>query len=515
MPFVTGPKKLTERTINQYHNLNSFPKKHVTLKNWVFFGCSFFLFLFDTEAQIELSNFTATGRAGISSTLATDYQAQGVNPANLALDPTYDGKHQTIGFGELGFSVYSDALSKLNLRSALFNPDKKLSANEKTQAAQDFAGNGLTLNMDFLYAGYAWQRVSGGSGFAFTMRERAQWYSKFNPLAAEIMFQGFNAEKYFDSLITKVRFDTLTLKDTTEIIGAIASAPQFLSQILQGTRIAMAWNREYGFSYGVNVINNYDLKLDIGVGLKYIQGIGYLDIQSDGKTLKAFIASSPWFGIKFGNNGQLQQPSDSVNLGFLPNSAGMGIGFEFGATAIIKDHFRVSASLTDLGSINYQTNVYTATDAPLTNIRNSGFSNYNFFKNAEQFDGFQKDLIKWDGLKNRRQDLPTKMRIGFAITYEKWNAGIETVIPLNNASGNFVRPIYSIGGEYRIVEWLRLGSGLLAGGNYSNAMVPFGLTFVTGGGLWEMGIASRDVLTYVKQKKPMLSLSTGLLRFRF
>ena len=155
MPSATGPKKLTESTINPHHNLNSFPKKQSAMKNWVFIGCSFFLFLFDAAAQIELSNFTATGRAGISSTLATDYQAQGVNPANLALDPTYDGKHHTIGFGELGFSVYSDALNKLNLRSALFDPNKKLSLGEKTQAAQDFAGNGLTLNMDFLYAGYA------------------------------------------------------------------------------------------------------------------------------------------------------------------------------------------------------------------------------------------------------------------------------------------------------------------------------------------------------------------------
>ena len=515
MLSATGPKKPTERTINLIPNLNPFPSKQFALKTWFFIASYFILFLHQANAQIELSNFTATGRAGISSTLATDYQAQGVNPANLALDPSYDGMHQTIGFGELGFSVYSDALSKLNLRSALFNPSKNLSSAEKSQAAQDFAGNGLTVNMDFLYAGYAWQRVAGGSGFAFTMRERAQWYSKFNPLAAEIMFKGFNASSYFDSLVTKVRYDTATQKVIVDTVGALSLIPKTLSQILQGTRISMAWNREYGFSYGVNVINNYDLKLDIGVGLKYIQGIGYLDIQSDGKTLKAFIASSPWFGIKFGDNGQLKQPSDSVNLGFLPNSAGMGVGFEFGVTAIIKDHFRVSASLTDLGSINYQTNVYTASDTLLTNISNGGFSNYNFFKNAEQFDGFQKDLIKWEGLKNRRQDLPTKMRIGFAMTYDKWNAGIETVIPLNNASGNFVRPIYSIGGEYRVLEWLRLGSGILAGGNYSNAMVPFGLTVVTSGGLWEMGIASRDVLTYVKQKKPMLSLSTGLLRFRF
>jgi hypothetical protein len=72
---------------------------------------AFFLILFQVGftqkilwAQIELSNFNATGRAGISTTLATDYQAQGINPANLALVPQFEGFHHTFGMGELGFS---------------------------------------------------------------------------------------------------------------------------------------------------------------------------------------------------------------------------------------------------------------------------------------------------------------------------------------------------------------------------------------------------------------------------
>lgn len=490
------------------------------IKFWLLAG--FLLCSLAAVAQIEMSNFTATGRAGISTTLATDYQAQGVNPANLAQVPTYEGFHRTFGMAELGVSLYSDALSKLSLRDAVFNPDKKLTNAEKTQAAVDFANKGLTMNLDFLYGGFAWQKVEGGSGFAFTMRERAQWYSKFSPLASQIMFRGMDAQispfdtaRYFQELQTKVRFDSTTNQYVVDTLGALALFPKTLSEILNGTRISMAWNREYAFAYGVNVVNNFDFKLNIGVGVKYIQGIGYLDIQSDGKNLTAFIASSPWFGIRYRANNSLTRFPDSVNLGFLPNSAGQGMGFEFGVTAILKDRYRFSAALTDVGSVNYQTNVYTASDTFLTNISTKGFTNFNFFRNAEQFDGFQKDLIKWDGLRNKKQQLPTKLRAGVAVTFESWNIGMETVIPLNDASGNFVNPIVSLGGEFKAVQWLRVGSGILFGGNYTNALVPFGLTFITGNGLWEMGIASRDVLTYIKQKKPMLSLSTGMLRFRF
>lgn len=473
------------------------------------------LFQFSALGQIEMSNFTATGRAGISGTLATDYQAQGVNPANLAFEPSYDGMHQTIGLGEMGFSVFSDALNKFDLSSALFDPGRRLTWKEKFEAAQNFANKGLTVNFDFLYAGYAWQKPSGGSGFCFTMRERSQWYSKFNTTAADILFKGLRSN-YFDSLAIVSTFDSAINGLKFDTLGAISRFPKSLAEILQGTRISLSWVREYGFSYGVNVLHSFNWKLDMGLGIKYIQGIGYMDISSDGKNLTAFIAASPWFGIKF-----FQPDSGNViptgqNLGFLPNSAGQGLGFEFGLTGIYREKYRYSASITDIGSVNYETNVYEASDTLLTNITNKGFYNFNFFQNAQQFDGFQKDMIKWKGLQNRRQDLPTKVRLGFAMINEKWNAGAEVVIPLNSVAGNFVRPVYSIGGEYKLKEWIRLGSGFLFGGNYGNAvLMPFGITFITSGGLWEMGVASRDIITYVKATNPVWSLSTGLLRFRF
>ena len=476
---------------------------------------------FAAFGQQELSNFTATGRAGLSTTLATDYQSQGINPANLALEPTYDGMHQTFGLGELGFSVYSDAISKFNLGSALWDPNRRLTNTEKAQAASDFAGRGITVNLDFLYGGYAWQKVSGGSGFCLAVRERAQWYSKFNGMAADILFKGLSSN-YFDSLAIQSIYDSASNGYTFDTLGAIATIPQTLSQILNGTRISMSWVREYALGYGVNVVNSFDFKLNLGVGAKYIQGIGYMDLQSDGKTLTAFIAASPWFGIKF-----FEQKADTTtdstrvintgsNLGFLPNSAGQGVGFEIGLTAVYKDRYRFSVAATDIGSVNYETNVYEASDTLLTNISNRGFYNYNFFQNASQFDGFQRDLIRWKGLQNRIQPLPTKLRMGAAIVKEKWSAGVETVIPLNDAAGNFVKPIWSVGGEYTVGSWLKLGTGLVFGGNYgSTVLMPMGITCIVSNGMWELGIASRDVITYVKAQNPMLSLATGLMRFRF
>jgi len=469
---------------------------------------------------MEMSSFTATGRAGVSATLLSDYQCLGINPANLAFKPEKESKNITIGLAEMGFSVYSDALNRYNLASAIFDPDRKLSSSEKKQAAQDFAGKALTVNMDFLYGGISWQSDGGISGCSFTVRERAQWYSKFSPLASEIMFKGINAqylnpltdslEYYFQNFSQKI--DTVNGQIRIDTVGASRLLEKALqiSKILDGSRIAMAWNREYSFGYGVNIVNHYKFKLNVGLGIRYIQGIGYLDLQSSGGKYSAIISASPGLGIKFP-----EKSKDTSSIGFLPNSAGRGIGFEFGLTAEISKKWRLAASITDIGSINYLSNVYTAKDGPLQSLSTRGFTNYNFFQNAQQFDGFQKEMILWESFQSRRIQLPTKARFGGSLSTLFFNAGFEVVVPLNNAAGNIIKPLISIGGDLKILKMIRISSGLMNGGNYTQTLVPFGITFSPLFGSYEIGIATRDILTYLRKNNPMISASAGFMRYRF
>lgn len=475
---------------------------------------AFLLRSFQTAGQIEMSSFTATGRAGVSSTLLSDYQCQGINPANLAFKPERKNKNFSLGFGEFSFSVYSDALNRINLSSALFHPDKKLSSAEKRKAAQDFTNKALTMNFDFLYGGFSWQSDDGLSGFAFTIRERAQWYSKFSQLASELMFNGINArfknaagqlEYYFQKIPAGGNLSNL---DTVGIRDSLSAFQ--LSKILDGSRIAMAWNREYAFDYAVNILNNDKIKLNIGAGIRYIQGIGYIDLQSSGGTYKAIIAASPAFGIRFPEKSQ-----DTVNIGFLPNSAGNGVGFEFGVSAEVGEHWRFAGSVTDIGTVSYTTNVYTASDGPLLSLSTQGFSNYNFFQNASQFDGFTKDMVKWNSNQKQNIGLPTKFRAGGSYSTKIMNIGFDLVAPLNNVSGNLLKPVISVGGDVKILGILRLSTGLMQGGNYSSILVPAGITFCPVAGYYEMGIATRDIFTYLRSNNPMISLSVGFMRFRF
>ena len=56
------------------------------------------------RAQNELSNFSATGRGGVINTFASDYQAIGINPANLGRNPNF---RVAFTVGEVGAGIGS------------------------------------------------------------------------------------------------------------------------------------------------------------------------------------------------------------------------------------------------------------------------------------------------------------------------------------------------------------------------------------------------------------------------
>ncbi|MFN3939956.1 MAG: hypothetical protein ACK4IY_05175, partial [Chitinophagales bacterium] len=65
------------------------------------------------SAQTEGSGFNNTGRGGTATTFATDYQALGINPANISFDSSHS---VTFGLVETGLSFYSEALQKTDIQ---------------------------------------------------------------------------------------------------------------------------------------------------------------------------------------------------------------------------------------------------------------------------------------------------------------------------------------------------------------------------------------------------------------
>lgn len=473
-------------------------------------------------AQIEGNAFTSTGRA-VATTFVTDYEAASINPANLAWGTGYDNKRIAFGLGEVSFSAFTDAISKKKFNETFNNTSfEDFNLQEKGQAASEFTNKGISINLDASIFSFYFQHDKVG-GIAIGVKDRFQYYTKFNERTSDLLFQGYYSS-YFDQIIL-ANGDTVANNpndpnyENLDIQAGLASAPQQLSELFEGTEINVAYTREYMISYGNYVYKNEFIKIGAGATFKLVHGFMAAKLKSENGDLDAFISTSPDFDIDYGD-AALNNPSASNEKSgslIFPKKVGQGFGADFGFNVIINNRLKIGTAVNEIGSIKWTGNVYELNDTLLTEINNNGFDSYDV--TAQINDVFDLDgIIKWSGQKSNVTKLPTTWRLG--ASYEtldgKVHGGVDVVVPLNDAPGNYVSPIYAIGGDVSPVRWFELQLGVLYGGNYRQSVnIPLGLKFRVGEyGTWEFGVASRDFLTWFTQDSPNLSAAFGFLRFR-
>lgn len=469
-------------------------------------------------AQTEGAAWTATGRGGVATTFVTDYQAIGINPANLGWSSQFEGKTFTLGFAEGSYSLYSEALAKPETKQILnslitSDPDDDFSYDEKIGAASDFTQSGFAINVDINLFGAALTTDKAG-GFAVGVKERFSWYSRLNETSSDILFLGYNAP-YFDNQFfidtTGLVNDTIATTNPDSANYGQASVPGFFSDILEGSEMRMTWLREYNFSYGVKVLNKENFSLSAGIGFKYIQGLGIMEVSAENGELTAFSALTPGFEIDYGD-AATNNPSNIEGANF--SSVGSGMGLDFGVSAVIGNRLKLGFSVVDIGSMTWDGNVYEVSDTLLIDMDENGIDNYQIFEQASNFVG-QEGFLTWKGLETKEVKLPTLIRTGASYRFgEKLEAGVDLIIPGNDEPGTIEGAVFAFGGDFQPVKWVRLSAGFITGGNY-DFNLPMGITLFSPDGTWEGGIASRDILTFVTDSSPTLSLATGFLRFRF
>jgi hypothetical protein len=482
-------------------------------------------------SQFESSSFTSTGRGG-ATTFATDYQAVGINPANLGWEYKFDDKKVAMGFNEMTYSIHSAALSRDELRNSIKETIRgegsDFTYQEKVEAAKDFANSGLAFNADFGSFGFSFMSEKFG-GIAFRMNDRIQFYSQLGSTASDLLFKGRTSD-YFD-VLTYVNFDSLTgLYDTTlisnhanldpdsalNVISGQASIPLNFSKLFENSEISMSWTREYNLSYGRKLFgSDSTFMLYGGVGIKFLHGMALLELSSDGETLTAFSATSPVFNIDYGS-AALTNPSTITNPsgGWFPQPVGKGWGFDLGFNAVIKNKLKIGIAVTNVGSITWDGNVYTAQDTLLIDTQDAGLESYNIGTQLGDLAG-NNGIFQWNGLTTKKVNLPTMVRAGASLRFsDKIEIGCDLLLPTNTVPGSLEGAMFGLGADITPIKWLNLSAGFVTGGNY-DFQIPIGITVIAGNGGWEAGVASRDAITFFAKNGPTLSLSMGFMRFRF
>jgi hypothetical protein len=464
-------------------------------------------------SQTEGPAFLHSGKA-VSTTFATDYQAIGINPANLGWSRKYEGKKMAFGLLEVGSSLYSDALTKDELKdNFLGGADITFNYAEKQAAAKAFSGKDFTTNIDVRSLGFSISTPKAG-GFAFQIADRLQWWSNFNQQTSDILFMGRNAA-YFDLLVlstgdTVANDASLTNEQRALGVRGLSSNASNISAIMNGSAITHQWVREYSVAWGYLLGTSGAWNFYGGLSARYLQGLGMMEIRSEGGTLTAFSALSPGYDIDYGT-AALANPSALNGSGF--QSVGSGFSGDVGFSAEILGKAKFGLSYTNIGSITWDGNVYEAYDDKLFGLDSDGFDSYNFFEEADQI-ASDEGILKWKGLKEKVVQMPSQLRTGASFKIkEKTEIGIDVVVPTNDAPGNYESPMFAVGGEFAVLKFMSLNTGVATGGMYKT-LVPFGLNFHLPSGSWEAGVATRDITTMFTQEPGMVSYCFGFLRFR-
>ncbi len=440
-------------------------------------------------AQSDLSNFTVTG-SGLATTLSTDYECIGINPSNLGWN---NPKQVHFGLLEGGYSIYSDALTKAQFSNnfLLDDGDAKLgtTTTTKQQAAVEMANKGYALNVNETLLGLSLQ-LPGIGGFGFAIKAVGSDYVHLNGIGADLTYNGSNAA-YFTS-------------------GAAKTNPEPLDQLFDGSKIYTDIHTEYDFSYGRQLYHTDDVKVYGGLGIKFVESYGMIDIESKNGVLTAFTAFAPNFNVDYGTG---LSPAPDTTGGLTP--IGSGVGFDFGGSVIIKDKIKIGISIDDIGSITYTGNIYSAPDAVLKSTISSGLAYFANYKNLNALVGGEGIFKLQSGAKTQTISMPTNFRLG--ASYEVLKSlvlGVDFMAPLADVPGSLAAPQFGLGAQLKLANFIKLSAGLSVGGN-TGFNIPLGVSFAPGNGTYEFGVATRDILYLASSSNPNASVLLGFLRFGF
>ena len=444
-------------------------------------------------SQSQLSSFSAAG-SGVATAYLSDYQCLGINAANLGF--TRDSAKFHISLLEFGASVFSNALQKKDIKQQfVFGNGTQFTNAQKIAAAEEFVNNKFAANLDVAWLSASYQSSKFG-GIAFTIRERATFNTYFNNDLAQLAFEGYHSP-YFDSLIVNGA-DTTGYSKNPKTLGALAN----------GSKISATWYREYVVGYGRKFIGSDNFSLYAGASVKYIAGYGIIDIKSENNVLSGYSALSPYTQVNYANS------TPSAIAGNSMKTVGSGYGFDLGATVQLFKKLKISAALNDIGAIKWDGNVYSANDTLVNNVSSAGFSNFNMVKDIKKFIQ-DSTIFSWKGKETKTVALPTNLRFGVNYDFAyRSSIGADLYVPVNNNAGSFDKAIIGVGTTICFFKRILLSAGFSTGGN-SDFVIPLGVTLSSKDGSWQMGVASRDALTFFKKNNPTISIVFGFIKLNF
>lgn len=288
------------------------------------------------------------------------------------------GTGQVFSQGQITLYQMQNSLPQANFVNPAFRPDSKITIGLPIISSLYLSFDTPVSVDEVLVAG------SSGDSLKFSTSAILESLNENNKIdlagSASLLYLGFNMKKGF-----------LSIGFNTRLNGAFAYPGDALALIIEGPgdetiikleefNLRASLFNEFAIGYNRDITN----KLVVGVKVKYLQGIANIDLENFNGTISSnidsiHISSNPWV-LRTSGLDILSNNNDPGYFLFQNNNVGFAI--DIGAQYAINDNLKVSASVLDLGSINWK----------------EGTKQYEFDGVNYTFDGFDfLEIIKDDG----------------------------------------------------------------------------------------------------------------------
>jgi hypothetical protein len=396
----------------------------------------------------DRSNIRGIGMARTMNAASTETDAIGINPANIALP---DIGMVTLSLAPTGVMLHTELFSYdiyTNYFTGVPGPDgeqisRTLTEEDKNTILSQMPDLPRTnTRAEIMWLGLTFQHPDiGGIGFAIIDRVGA----------------------------------SITLSKDFFRMGAFGLDSLGSNYSFDGTDFSAWWYREYSISYGRKLPFKPRFVKDLyaGISLKILRGYGVFQTERQNSTFGNIPTGGDQYILR-GNFDFLTRRSgidffnDSSKASFplIPDPAGKGFGFDIGFSSEILSGLRVALSVTDIGSITWDKNIFESAGGGRVDVSGVSGAMGDTLKNAVKGTTQQGASFK--------NTLPTTLRLGvvmdakkspfFKFVPGKLLLAFDYTQGLNKSLGNTTIPRFSLGIESRIIRFVPIRTGLAIGG---------------------------------------------------
>ena len=342
------------------------PKLTANTLHWRFlFVLVFFGLSFDGLAQ---NRYLTTGTGGTPMALSGDYRSLGWNPGHLTFSPLLEPNWKSAAGGvEIGARISSSVLEREDVWDGIWSrTDGETDAwdtNEWSDYVDLLSNEHFAVNADVVSA--AWAKKWNTWGVAYSNTQHLQAEAFFSDETLGLLVQGGAPQwtSWFEAFVTASgdtvpNTEDFSAEDLLGFIGGVNfDGDAVLSQILADTRLGFSWHR----SHCVGLSKAWQLgtvRLHTGASGRLLLGNGYFSIQNTEDGLDAFGAFSN--GLNVASIAALSGgiPTEFEQLRMW-GPVGQGWAMDFGAVVEWENKAWASASLTDIGTMEWRGERYS------------------------------------------------------------------------------------------------------------------------------------------------------------